>query len=211
MREETKNRIRNLHEVSWRGLWNMLLARRVFLKYPFIISIAITLIVSIFLSCKGFENSYNLIKQTCELTLSFFPNLLGFTLGGFAIVVGFSNAELLKEGTSIEEHSSYQILNATFSYSILIQIVVTLLSFLIKWGIETDLATILTCENKLLCEVTNFILLTIILFCSLFTLLIIPIIIINLFTFSQVNNSYYTIREGERLEKEFDEENNKTT
>lgn len=206
MREETKNKIRSLHEVSWKGLWRMLIERRTFSKFPFLVSVIITATAIIFLAGKGKSDSYDLIKNTCELTLSFFPNLLGFTLGGFAIIVGFSNSDLIRQGTSIEEHSTYQILNAIFSYSILVQIVVTLLSFAISWCIKIDISTILSCESKLLCDCFNFFLLTIILFCSLFTLLITPLIIVNLFTFSQLNNSFYTISEADTLERELDEE-----
>lgn len=206
MQKKSENKIDELHEVSWKGLWSIFRSRGTFSKWPFICALLVTIALALVLLFYKSSESYDILQNTCELILSFFPNLLGFTLGGFAIIVGFSNTELIKEGTSLEEHSTYQILNAIFSYSILVQVSITLISFFVSWSIKNNLSDTFEIRSEIVFAIINFILLFIVIFGSIFTLFITPLIIINLFTFSQVNNYFYTLKEQDRLKREAIEE-----
>lgn len=87
-----------------------------------------------FLSCPAWNGKGETVWH--ELTLSILPDVLGFTLGGYAILLAFgdnkflkliagrSEKEKVKTGRSIP--SPYMKLNATFVHFVLVQIVAIL-------------------------------------------------------------------------------------
>jgi hypothetical protein len=115
-------------------------------------------------------------------------------LGGYALVVGFSNTELIKAGTTTEKHSVYQILNAIFSLCIILQVIVTLSAFLVSWIIRVNLFELTTEPIGIFGDIINSILILILIFTSIYSLALTPYLIINLFTLSQLNNSFLTIQ-----------------
>lgn len=59
-----------------------------------------------------------------DLTLSIIPNMLGFTLGGYAILLAFSNRAFVREINKPDENNNslYQKANVTFVHFIVIQV-----------------------------------------------------------------------------------------
>ena len=121
------SQIKDLNKDGWRGIQKILFKRGTLKKLPFIFSLILSLLFISFLLIFDFPKLYDHLKVTSELILSFFPNLLGFSLGGYALVVGFSNLELIKRATKVDGHSIYQILNAIFALCIIFQVFTTLL------------------------------------------------------------------------------------
>lgn len=68
-----------------------------------------------------------------EQTLSVLPNLLGFTLGGFAIFLGFGSDQFQKEIADEEEHKSlYLSVSAAFLLFVLFQVAALLYALVAK-------------------------------------------------------------------------------
>lgn len=70
-----------------------------------------------------------------DLALGIFPNLMGFTLGGYALLVGFSDKTFMRKICGPEEGkiaSPYMELNAMFVHFILMQGLALLFAYLAK-------------------------------------------------------------------------------
>jgi hypothetical protein len=191
---DVANEIRNHHKVGLRGIWDILLRKGTFKKFPFWLSVILSAGICLSLICLSPEKSFRYLKDSTELILSFFPSLLGFSLGGYALVVGFSNLDLIKAGAKPDKHSVYQILNAVFSLCIFLQVMTTLLSFVVSWIIKVNLFDLTTTKTGIIGDATNSIVLLLMVFSSVYSLLLTPYVVTNLFTLSQVNSSFLTIQ-----------------
>ena len=138
MISQTVNNIKDFHTVSWKGIKKIILKRKTFRKKPFICSIVTTFLICLLIAIYKNEHSYYLLKDITELVVSIFPNLLGFSLGGYAIVVGFSNNELIKNATKIGEYSVFQQLSAIFAMTVLFQIITVAIALIITCFIEFE-------------------------------------------------------------------------
>ncbi|MDX9844463.1 MAG: hypothetical protein RBT42_11975 [Aquabacterium sp.] len=88
--------------------------------------------------CDGLE-----CTQWWEQSISVLPNLLGFTLGGFAIFIGFGDEKFRALLAEDDEHSSvnaYVALCSTFVHFILIQALALIVAIVAKsWWFYTPL------------------------------------------------------------------------
>jgi hypothetical protein len=69
-------------------------------------------------------HAQSFLKEVVDSSLSILPNLLGFLLGGYTILIGFGDVELLKETTTLVEGRSislFQMLSSIFALTIYIQ------------------------------------------------------------------------------------------
>lgn len=115
---------------------------------------------SIFISLLSYPAWHQGSNLWYEMTLSILPNILGFTLGGYAILLAFGNDEFLKliagrdndkkgngnksdskYNSNEREHSPYMKLNGAFIHFIFFQGISILFSIIGKsWEIKTGFA-----------------------------------------------------------------------
>lgn len=195
---EKTTTIKDFHSTSYGGVFQIIKKRKVFKKLPFVISISLSTFLFIILMFLSPNNSFTILEVTSDKVFSLFPSLLGFSLGGFAIVVGFSNTELIEEGSKTNEYSLYQILNAIFSLCIIFQIAATFLSFFGSWLVDIDVTKIFNYYNELGAKILNGFLFYLMFFSAIYSLALTPYLVFNLFTLSQVNNLFLTIRKMKR-------------
>lgn len=188
-----ENDIKGLHVFGYDGIIDVLRIKGTFKKLPFYISIISSLLIVIIVSLFNAEKLYNLVEGTSRILLSFFPNLLGFSLGGYALVVGFSNTDLIKKGSKKKKHSLYQILNAIFSLSILFQVFTTIICFSVTWFIDVISKNFEQLNLGCFSYFINGLILLLLLFGSIYSLFLTPYVVTNLFTLSQLNNLHLTI------------------
>lgn len=70
-----------------------------------------------------------------DISMSVLPNLLGFSLGGYAISLTLGNDKfqsLLSEKDKNEKHSPYIVISASFLHFIIMQFIAILVSFMFK-------------------------------------------------------------------------------
>lgn len=190
-KENNESEIQRLHKASWKGLKYIIIKRGTLKKWPLFLAFSVSLVLPLFILISDSCKLYSVIKETIDLVNVIFPALLGFSLGGYAIVVGFSNAELIKQAVNLKKPSVYQLLSSIFSLSILVQIFATIFSFLITWVVNTKVFDNIFFGQSIT-DFTNFACLFFLLFGAIYSLLLTPYIILNLFSLSQLNNAFYT-------------------
>jgi hypothetical protein len=126
--------------------------------------------------------------------MSVFPSLLGFSLAGYALIVGYSNLDLIKAGSTPEKHSAYQILSAIFALGILMQVVTTILDFILTFLVRADISKTFGLPPSVAGDYLNVFLLSLLLFLSIYSLFATTYIINNLFTMGQANSLFLTAR-----------------
>lgn len=135
--------------------------------------------------------------------MTIMPSLLGFVLGGYAIIIGFGNEKFMKSTAKISEDepiSYYQTFSSVFAFSILcisFSLVISFVFYLI------GLIDPIFYASDYLIDVINYIGLFILIFAVTYAIFQIPVMIINIFSFSQTHHINLVMQnELERLEKE---------
>lgn len=122
--------------------WNSYGGLRALLSSPYLHA-ALVLLLLTFHSWSG----WGCVNDQCERwwvqPISVLPNLLGFTLGGFAIFIGFGDEKfraLLAEADEASKVNAYVALCATFVHFILIQAMALVFAIVAKsWWFYTPL------------------------------------------------------------------------
>jgi hypothetical protein len=192
MSNHNKKLVEGLYKTSWRGLYFILKERRTFRKLPFILSLMLSILISLTSAILFPEKTYNILIQTADLAFSFFPGLLGFSLGGYAVAVGFTNTELIKLSAKRDEPSIYQLLNVVFASAIIIQVFTTLIAFIVTWTIRVNISDYIPVSSTILATTINTIILFLLLLGIIYSLIISIYVVLNLWSISQLNNSYYS-------------------
>lgn len=190
---DLKEELQRHHKASFKGIYDVVRERKTLRKFPFVFSAVASFVFIVLIVCFFSDQSYAILKVTAETVFSLFPNLLGFSLGGFAIVVGFSNTDLIKRGSSAQKYSIYQILNAIFATSILFQIIATVFAFFVTWVVKLELHGLVPYYNEIGAVIINSILLLFIIFSASYSLFLTPFLVANLFSLSQVHSMFLTV------------------
>lgn len=192
-------KLREINQGGIRGIVKILRYKGTLKKFPLIGSLTVSTAIVLFSCVANPNNLYHLLTDTIDLLLSFFPNLLGFSLGGYSLIVGFGNLDLIKKGSKVDSYSVYQILNAIFSLSIVLQVITTIISFTISWALKTQLLNIFSLPFDWPTHLINAIVLWFISVSALYSLVLTPYVVSNLFTLSQVNHLYLTVEHLKEL------------
>lgn len=147
----------------------------------------LSILISLILSCFSFfhcNDVRSLLIDFNNLIISVFPNLLGFTLGGYALIIGFGNNKLLKKFTvksTDSQNSLFQKINSVFAYAIIIQTVTlgsSVIIFLInKLGLKSIFHAYINSFG-----------LFIISFLTFYSLFLLYKMVINIFDFGQLHH-----------------------
>jgi len=169
-----------------------------------------TILFSLFISIIFFViiiwinvNPYKLILDLANQIISFVPSFLGFSIGGYAFLIGFNQASLINkisEPQKKSKYSLYQQASAAFAVCLLIQAFTLCVGYLIHF------ITYLDEEKKLYkyfsektISILNYSSLLITLVFFITSLLVVIQIILNIFNFSQLY--HYNINK-EKIDEE---------
>ena len=189
-------KIREDHPTSFRGIYKSYSIKDVYESKPFWGSIISTLVLGwlFFFSDKNF---YELLVVINEKVINLYPNLLGFNLGGYALIIGFGNNDLIKSLTKKgknKKNSIFQRLNGIFAFTLILQAFVLIFAFIT----ELVLSLNLDAYSDSIYYFTNGFSLFVLTFFGLWGILILPILIANVFTFGQLHHFSLT---KERIKK----------
>lgn len=151
---------------------------------PFFIDIV--LIITII---KFKTDIYNLIVFIAGIITSVIPNVLGFILTGYAVIISVTETKYLKimvKRTQGEKISLYQIVNSTFAFVLLSLSVTLIVGIIINIIVNAKLVAIDLFANCL-CRI-NILCLFVLIFLLLYSLFAILDVIINIFDFGQFIN-----------------------
>ncbi len=160
-------------------------------KSPLILSIAFTICYCI-ISFTQNLNSYTILSEITETTVSLLPNLLGFTLAGLTIIVAFGNQEYLESLSNLEisgeklfKPSLFQRIIAVFTWSVLVQSFCLSFGYIIKLALSLKLTSKQIVLNAPVSTLVNYLTIFLLLLLFLYSLFLIPKTILNVFMFGQ--------------------------
>jgi hypothetical protein len=187
--EEIIAEIKKNHKGNFSNLWKIYSLDGRFIKsfqlWGSIILTAIFIVV-IFFSL----SSADILVVLCKLSnkiLSLLPSILGFTLTGYVLLIGFSSSEVL-EGLTVQNdggYSFFQHFSSIFCWNIIIQACTFFITFIVSF--IADLSVV--------CHYANFInstVLVIVMLFSFYSILLIIRLVLNVFSFGQVVQYHYT-------------------
>ena len=196
----TNQTLENIAKTSTTGLRGILKIAGIkseFLCSPvFIISIVIGIIFIFFV--KFFQlNVYDLINEIKTIMIGFLPGILGFTIAGYALVVGFLQSNLLDKISerlelpdhSLSNYSLYQTMSSYFALNIIIQGISLIMAFTYHFFIYFETHTKNHINVSIFdIKIINWISLMGLSFLFIISLLLIVQIVINIFNFSQLHH-----------------------
>lgn len=120
------------------------------------------------------------------------PAILGFTLSGYALMMGLSNSEFIKGLARFKEegknYSMFQSLNATFAVVLLVAFITTIAGICGDIILKANIS--FPVSSKYLCQLYNWTCFLILLFFLFYTVNAIKDVVINVFNFGQYVQAY---------------------
>ncbi len=194
----TNQTIENLNDTSETGLKGILkitsIKNSLFTFKVSLIAIFCTVLIlffAIFLPI----NIYDLIIEINNLTISFLPGILGFTIAGYSLVVAFipqtNMLHRITERMSNEKFSYFQNMSSIFALNIIFQIFSLILAYLFHFIIYFDTkAKVFLSLPKWYVYIINFAGLFLIAYAFILSLFLVLQIVINIFNFSQTHHFF---------------------
>lgn len=160
-------------------------------NWSLIVSILVTFF-AIFIIHIFKVDHYEIIIEIIEVIINFLPGILGFTIGGYSLMIGFIQGGILDKITEpLDEskYSLYQKISATFALNIIIQGLSLMIAFLFYFidYIYINKKLIFQLSDKII-EYVNFLGLFLIIFSFTISLIMIIQVVINIFDFSQLHH-----------------------
>lgn len=138
-------------------------------------------------------DAFSMIVHLNEKILSILPNIIGFNIGAYALIIGFGQKNIIDQMSIKLDDSKYtlfQHMGATFAFSVLIQSFTIMVSFFLELFIESF-------QKLNLCNLSistinglNGFIFYMLLFLSIYSVVLIPKIVLNVFGFSQLYHYY---------------------
>lgn len=192
MTEQEINKITENHPTSYKGIFHSYNWKDIKESKPFVISIFLSILfysLSYFSKCTLWE----ILDIWASLVVSIFPNLLGFNLGGYALIIGFGNTDLVESMTKINENknkSIFQMLSGIFAFAIILQLSAFCFAFAVFFFNKLNLYTTCTYLANSVNTVTIFSLS----FLAIWSILILFNLVANVFSFGQAHHFQLTIK-----------------
>lgn len=181
------------HPTSKKGVFNKHATRKMLHAGGTWGSLLISIVFIILAYCKGSEDIYySLLTKFTDVALSLFPNLLGFCIGGYALIIGAGNISILKKMSkplsTSNSMSYFQVLSSIFAMSLIIQCFTLFLSYVVHVILEMKLYAM----TNAIGEIANICLIFIISLCSSLSIFLLYYTVVNIFNFGQV--THFSIR-----------------
>jgi len=213
---DSNEEIKTKHKGDIPTLWRIYVSEKPFYKNLFfLLSFAIAILM-ICLTCFSSTPTYTTIVKITKVILDIMPNLLGFNLGAYILIVGFGSTEILSFITAPLEKKSnfsfYQILNGVLGISVIVQILTLLFAFIINYwdGIQSNFNSLIS--NIILIRCINYLGLFLLLFFSIYSILLLVNVVKHVFMFAQtVHLCVYKVKsekENQQNQQNVDEQKN---
>lgn len=170
------------------------------------LTVSILLCIAIFLLIDS-DEYYEILTDVTNMALSLFPNLLGFCIGGYALIIGASNIDILRKLSKplgdYEELSIFQILSSVFAMSLVIQCLTLFAAYIVHIVIAMELEAL----TELSGVIVNMSFIFLILAFTCMSILLLYYTIINIFNFGQI--VHFSVRFDEEMNNESNNNGNK--
>jgi hypothetical protein len=179
-------RLKRIHLGDLKTLLEIYWENKPIFKSGFFWSSMILAIVTIFLPSFVLISKIEIIRFISDNAITIFPNILGFNLGGYILLISLNTSNILDELTEPEEgkdFSFYQKMSSVFAFSILIQVSILIFSLISLFVMHIGEGVYV---NYWLAEILNYLSLFISSFLLAYSTLLIFQIVLNIFNFGQV-------------------------
>lgn len=182
-----KKQVSTINSIGFSGIWKNYPFKNLIksLKYPSIISLSL-FILQLF-SKKNVDDQ---ILNLSELIITIIPNVLGFILTGYALIIGLTGTDtIIKMSKDKEANKSslFQIVNSTFAFVLIALTCIAIFGFVINYIVKADLF-ILNFPNWM-ADYTNYLIFFLLALSIVYTLFAIKDIVLNVFNFGQFVHS----------------------
>jgi hypothetical protein len=131
----------NQHQVGLKGLITVYPTDKLKAgaKWPLLVTIVVGMAVLLL----GKDSNEKNLEDISGMAVSVLPNLLGFLLGGYTILIGFGNVDLLKSATKVYPESGislFQTLSSIFAVTILVQSLTLILGLVAHFGLQLQVS-----------------------------------------------------------------------
>lgn len=182
------NEIIRDHQMSFRGIFNRYVLLKIVKSMGTIISFVATFLFVVFL-CIHYDNIdslYSFLAKVTDILLSLLPDLLGFCIGGYALIIGTCSMEIIKKmSTPLKNNrdglSFYQVLSSVFASTLVIQCFTLLLTYLVHLFLLLDLRI----NNEFLGKVINVFWIFLLILFSFLSISLLYYTVINIFNLGQ--------------------------
>ncbi len=180
------------HLGSLIDLWKIYkLHHRLICSFQFWSAILFSIII-IIVCLLNHADAFYILQKIIDKVFTILPNILGFNLGGYVLVIGLGYERLLKELTDNDDegYSFFQHNSSIFAWSIFIQALALITAYI--FSIISDLSITSECASLI-----NYIALGIILLLSSYAIFLIIRIVLNVFLFGQTIHFLVTLHKKE--------------
>lgn len=193
-----EKQIRQQHTMGLKGLV-LIYPKDKFLKGAFLPAV-VTLCICLLVRSNG-VGMQAFLQEIVESTISILPNLLGFLLGGYTILIGFGNTNLLKANTRLVQNRSislFQMLSSIFALTIYLQAIALTIAVVAHFTLKVPLKPHLGLTSYLyeIAPIVNGTIVPFLLFLLLYSVLSLKDTVINVFGFAQ---QYHLVLTEERM------------
>lgn len=197
---ETNQELKERHLYSIKGIFPKYIIKKFLSSYSIYVSIGITIGLYLLIIFSQSENTFVLLREIIELTLNLLPNILGFCIGGYALIIGIGNIDALKKMSlpmkKRDDLSFFQILSSVFAGSLVLQCVTLLFSFIINIILKLEIPAV----SNQIATIINSIVIISVLFLSTLSIILLYYTVINLFNYGQ--SMHFLIRLEKREQDE---------
>jgi hypothetical protein len=157
----------------------------------------------------GGLDTYLFVVEVKSQMIGFLPGILGFTIAGYSLMVGFIQAGMLDtitEPMKDSKFSLYQSMSATFASNVLLQALALILAYFVHFIIYYDEATKISLKIPAqLSSIFNAFALLLLLYWFWLSVFMVVQIVLNIFGFSQLHHYFINKNKVEAKEKELSE------
>lgn len=194
--------IKRKHKGNFKTLWVIYSKHKRLLKSLqlwFAVGFALIFFLLSFFCMNNTGNMIHIIGSIVNKVLAIMPTILGFSLTGYVLFIGFGSSDFLENITEQNDlgFSFFQHFSSIFAWCVLVQSITLILSFVISFVIDLNI------QYKYALIVNCTVLFTILLL-TFYSLFLIVRFVLNMFNFSQEVQYNYTEK---RLIKEIEREN----
>lgn len=175
------------HQQGLKGILNRYTCKKFYKSKYFFFCIVLTCLLTIVpvITSKSSDSIYKLIEDVSSTVLSAFPSLLGFSLAGYALIIGTINIGVMRRMSepqdNMEKLSFFQFVSSIFALSVLIQCITLLAAFIIHVVLKQEWE-MLFCIS---CNWVNIPVYGILLFLVIESMVLLGNMVINIFTYGQ--------------------------
>jgi len=181
--------ISNSFEPGLKGVFSIVSKKQIFCSWVFVTSVILSIITIIFINIFQVDLKA-FIGQITDLVWKFLPSVLGFTVTGYAVIIGFSQTSIIEaitEKLGDSNYSLYQRISALFALNIMCQAITLIFAgaIAVSTFIESSHVDFFYLPNGIIVAI-NEIVSFLITFGLFISLIVVLQIVLNVFSFSQL-------------------------